>query len=158
MTEFQHLVNAVARLAADRRIPGPEYTAGPERPPLSGPTLSHGDMTILQEVVWNLIVDRVITPGADALNPQWPLLRMTERGRRAASKQPAHRCREVITSTPSAVADTFGLHHSRHAGGKHTPGNQWRGLMRSRYPRRPFLRYSKTAPSYLSVSGWASTP
>ncbi len=86
-TEFRHLVNAVARLAAGRGIPGPEYTAGPERIPLSGPTLSHDDMTTLQEVVWDLIVDRVITPGADALNPQWPLLRMTERGRRMANEE-----------------------------------------------------------------------
>lgn len=84
-TEFRFLVNDVAKLAADRGIPGPEYTAGPERTPLSEPTLSHGDMTILQEVVWDLIVDRVVTPGADALNPQWPLLRMTERGMRKAS-------------------------------------------------------------------------
>lgn len=83
-TEFRYLVNAVARLAADRGIRGPEYTAGPDRIPLSGPTLSHGDMTILQEVVWDLIVDRIVTPGADALNPQWPLLRMTERGRQTA--------------------------------------------------------------------------
>jgi len=44
-------------------------------------------MTILQEVVWDLIVDRVITPGADALNPQWPLLRMTERGMRKATEE-----------------------------------------------------------------------
>ena len=85
-TEFRYLVNAVARLAADREIPGPEFTAnsGSERISLSGPTLSRDDATTLQEVVWDLIVDRVITPGADALNPQWPLLRMTERGRRAA--------------------------------------------------------------------------
>ncbi len=86
-TEFRHLVNAVARLAADRRIPGPEYVAGPERTPLSGPTLSYGDMTTLQEVVWDLIVDRIVTPGADAIHPHWPLLRMTERGRWAAREE-----------------------------------------------------------------------
>lgn len=61
-TEFRHLVNAVAGLAVDRGIPGPEYTAGPERIPLSGPTLSHDGMTTLQEVVWDLIVDRMVTP------------------------------------------------------------------------------------------------
>ncbi len=86
-TEFWRLSNAVAALAAERGIPGPEYTAGPDRTPLSGPVLSEGDMTILQEVVWDLIVDRVITPGADAMNPQWPLLRMTERGRRTATEE-----------------------------------------------------------------------
>ena len=86
-TDFRYLVNAVARLAADREIPGPEYTAGPDRTPLSGPTLSRDDMTALQEVVWDLIVDRVITPGTDAMNPKWPLLRMTERGRRTASEE-----------------------------------------------------------------------
>ncbi len=92
-TDFWRLVNAVAGLAADRGIPGPEYTAdpkytaGPERIPLSGPTLSYGDMTTLQEVVWDLIVDRVVTPGTDAMNPNWPLLRMTERGRQTAIEE-----------------------------------------------------------------------
>ena len=88
-TEFRYLVNAVARLAADREIPGPEFTAnsGSERIPLSGPTLSRDDATTLQEVVWDLIVDRIITPGADAMSPKWPSLRMTERGRRAASEE-----------------------------------------------------------------------
>lgn len=88
-TEFRHLVNAVARLAADREIPGPEFTAnsGSERISLSGPTLSRDDATTLQEVVWDLIVDRIVTPGADAAYPNWPLLRMTERGRRTASEE-----------------------------------------------------------------------
>lgn len=86
-TEFWRLSNAVAALAEERGIPGTERTAGPDRTPLSGPILSEGDMTILQEVAWDLIVDRVITPGADALHPQWPLLRMTERGRQTTIEE-----------------------------------------------------------------------
>lgn len=87
-TDFWHLSNAVAALAEGREIPGLEYSAGsPVRVPLPGPLLSSDDSTKLQEVVWDLIVARVLTPGTDALNPQWPLLRMTERGRRMANEE-----------------------------------------------------------------------
>ena len=89
MTEFRFLVNAVARLAADRGVSGLVFAvdSGSERIPLSGPTLSREDMTVLQEVVWDLIVDRVVTPGADAMHPNWPLLRLTERGRQTAVEE-----------------------------------------------------------------------
>ena len=77
---------AVARLAADRGAPGPEYTAGLERP-LLGPSLSYGDTTTLQEVVWDLVVNLIVRPGVDVPDANWPALRMTERGRRAASEE-----------------------------------------------------------------------
>ena len=61
---------------------GASRPGGPGINYFSEPRLSHENETDLQEVVWSLIVDRVLTPGADAMNPQWPWLRMTESGRR----------------------------------------------------------------------------
>ena len=80
-TQFRSLVNAVARLAAERGIMGTDRTVGPGLVSLSEPRLSNGDETDLQEVVWDLIVERVLTPGTDGSNPEWPWLRMTKRGR-----------------------------------------------------------------------------
>ena len=84
-TDFQRLQNAVAALAAERGVIGPERTVGPGLVSFSEPKLSNSDETILQEVVWDLIVERVLTPGLDAMNPEWPWLRMTDRGRRMAN-------------------------------------------------------------------------
>ncbi len=86
-TKFRRLTNAVAALAAERSVLGPDRTVGPGLVSFSEPRLSNSDETILQEVVWDLIVERVLTPGADAMNPEWPWLRMTERGRRVTEKE-----------------------------------------------------------------------
>lgn len=86
-TEFRRLINAVAALAAERGVLGPDHTVGPGLVSFSEPKLSTGDETTLQEVVWDLIVERVLTPGLDAMNPEWPWLRMTERGKRIAAKE-----------------------------------------------------------------------
>ncbi len=86
-TQFRSLVNAVSGLAAERGMLGPDRTVGPGLIPLSEPRLPKGDETDLQEVVWDLIVERVLTPGMDAMNPEWPWLRMTERGRRIAEEE-----------------------------------------------------------------------
>lgn len=86
-TEFRRLTNAVAALAAERGILGPDRTVGPGLVSLSEARLSNSDETILQEVVWDLIVERVITPGLDAMNPNWPWLRMTERGKLMATEE-----------------------------------------------------------------------
>jgi hypothetical protein len=86
-TDFRRLANAVAGLAAERGMLGSNRTVGPGLTSFSEPRLSNSDETDLQEVVWDLIVERVLTPGLDAMNPQWPWLRMTERGRRVAKEE-----------------------------------------------------------------------
>jgi hypothetical protein len=86
-TDFQSLTNAVAELATEHQLLGPDRTIGPGTYSLSDPQLSLGDQTTLQEVVWDLIVERVVTPGADGYNPEWPWLRLTEGGKRIANEE-----------------------------------------------------------------------
>lgn len=86
-TQFESLKKAVAELADGRGSQGASRPGGPGITYFSEPRLSHENETDLQEVVWDLIVERVLTPGADAMNPQWPWLRMTENGRRVAEKE-----------------------------------------------------------------------
>lgn len=86
-TQFESLKKAVAELADGPGSQDAGRTGGPGVTYFSEPRLSHGDEADLQEVVWDLIVERVLTPGADAMNPQWPWLRMTERGRRIAEEE-----------------------------------------------------------------------
>ena len=86
-TQFRSLVSAVSKSAAERGMLGPDRTVGSGHISLSEPRLTKGDETDLHEVVWDLIVERVLTPGTNAMNPEWPWLRMTERGRRIAEKE-----------------------------------------------------------------------
>jgi hypothetical protein len=39
--------------------------------------LSDQDALLINEVVWDLIVERVITPGIDNLNNEWPWLHVS---------------------------------------------------------------------------------
>jgi len=86
-TQCRNLANAVAKLAAERNILGPDRTLGPGLIPLSEPRLPNDDETALNEVVWDLVVERVLTPGIDASNSGWPWLRMTKRGKRIADEE-----------------------------------------------------------------------
>ena len=86
-TQFESLKKAVTKLADERGSQGASHAGGPGMTYFSEPRLSPKDETDLQEVVWDLIVERVLTPGADAMNPEWPWLRLTERGRQAALKE-----------------------------------------------------------------------
>lgn len=86
-TRFESLKKAAAELADGRGSQGASRTGGPGVTYFSEPRLSHEDETDLQEIVWDLIVERVLTPGMDAMNPQWPWLRMTERGKRIAEEE-----------------------------------------------------------------------
>ena len=55
-----HLFAGVAQVAA-RRAGRPEG--------LDDPRLDSEDATLAHEVFWDLILDRIITPGADDINP-----------------------------------------------------------------------------------------
>ena len=56
----EHLFSGVAQVA-DRRSGQPEG--------IDAPKLNHDDAILALEVFWDLILDRIITPGADDTNP-----------------------------------------------------------------------------------------
>jgi hypothetical protein len=47
-----------------------------------GQFLDRGDVTLLNEVIWSLIVQGILVPGLDDANQGWPFLRLTEYGGR----------------------------------------------------------------------------
>lgn len=49
--------------------------------------LSKEDGALVVEVIWDLIIDRQLTPGVDADNANWPWLRMNDRGIEAAKSE-----------------------------------------------------------------------
>jgi hypothetical protein len=86
-TQFESLKRAVAQLAAERGLLETGTTGGAHITYHEEQQLPTQDQNDLQEVVWDLIVERVLTPGIDAHNPEWPWLRMTERGKRLAGRE-----------------------------------------------------------------------
>lgn len=42
---------------------------------------SEEDIMLVQEVVWDLITERVLTPGSNSEQLAWPWLRVTDRGK-----------------------------------------------------------------------------
>ena len=48
--------------------------------------LDRGDATLLNEVIWNLIIQGILVPGFDDSNPAWPFLRLTEYGKRCVDE------------------------------------------------------------------------
>lgn len=70
-SQFGHLAHGVAEVMARRD------TAVPGRMSMGMyPELSSGDKMILQEVFWDLFLDRVITIGLNADNPAYPWFRL----------------------------------------------------------------------------------
>jgi hypothetical protein len=57
----------------------PSYTGGKEY-------LARGEETILNEVIWSLIVQGVLVPGLDDSNPTLPFIRLTEYGKRCVEE------------------------------------------------------------------------
>lgn len=86
-TQFRTLIRAVAELAIERGLLEAGSTSGPHITYRAEPQIPKQDENDLHEVVWDLIVERVLTPGIDADNPEWPWLRMTERGKHIASRE-----------------------------------------------------------------------
>jgi hypothetical protein len=86
-TQFETLKRAVAELAVERGLLSTGSMGGLQFTHHTEPQLAVQDQNLLQETVWDLIVERVLTPGIDAHNPQWPWLRMTERGKRLADRE-----------------------------------------------------------------------
>jgi hypothetical protein len=49
--------------------------------------LGRGDIPLINEVIWDLIVERVLTVGADSANPDWPFIHLTEFGSQVVKEQ-----------------------------------------------------------------------
>jgi hypothetical protein len=49
--------------------------------------LGRDGIALVNEVVWDLIIDRVLTIGSDSANPDWPWLRLTEFGSEVVRQQ-----------------------------------------------------------------------
>jgi len=83
-TYFEELLEGVREAAANREaFPSrEECEARGEKawPQYRQHQLAPPDKTAILEIVWDLIAERVLTPGHDANNPDWPNLRLTEFG------------------------------------------------------------------------------
>ncbi len=49
--------------------------------------LGRNGIALINEVVWDLIIERVLTIGSDSANPEWPWLRLTDFGLEVAGQQ-----------------------------------------------------------------------
>lgn len=45
------------------------------------------DQLVVQELIWELIIQGILTPGSDSANPELPFIRLTEYGQRCVSEQ-----------------------------------------------------------------------
>lgn len=86
-TQFESLKRSVAGSAEERGLLGTRGAAGSRISYPSEPQLSMQTQSDLLEVLWDLIVERAVTPGRDAFNAEWPWLRMTERGKRLGDRE-----------------------------------------------------------------------
>lgn len=89
-TQLTNLYSEAGMLAVDKG-----YLARPDGY-ISGPgggyysyeqLLQAGDQLLMQEVTWELIIQRILTPGANTANPNLPFIRLTEYGRRCVQEQ-----------------------------------------------------------------------
>ena len=84
ITQVADVTNRVQKLAGDHglfpaeeecRERGVDYSSYRQK------RLTPLDEQNVSQVLWDLVVDRVITPGLDTSNLNWPHLRITEFGR-----------------------------------------------------------------------------
>lgn len=78
-TEYLAICCGVAKIAVDRKIvPHPHLGTV-----VSGATyfLQEDDQETVREILWNLIIERILTIGINSSNPNWPFLKLTIYGR-----------------------------------------------------------------------------
>lgn len=82
-TQIVNLTNSVGELAQQKAIvnrpPGQSLNYSNRR------ILSSEDEVHIHQIVWDLISERIVTPGIDANNQEWPFLRLTDFGRSVVS-------------------------------------------------------------------------
>ena len=71
-SQFNHLAHGVVEVMIRRKSPAPEG-----RMPIEMyPEISQEDADILREVFWDLVVEKIITIGSDAANPDFPWFKL----------------------------------------------------------------------------------
>lgn len=85
-TQVGSLIYAVGNLADQRKL----INRSPNQSQIvysssNSKQLSQEDELNLHQIIWDLVTERIITPGTDTANPQWPWLRLTEFGKSVAS-------------------------------------------------------------------------
>jgi hypothetical protein len=105
--QWEHCYSGVSRLVSERK---PEHIG-------SGQKLREEDAALLKHLVWDLILERVLTPGTReprSVNGGWPFLSITAHGKKVISEQkavpydPDGYLKELTKSVPSmnpAVVD-----------------------------------------------------
>jgi hypothetical protein len=79
-TSYHEICAGVASIALSRKIVPPQPTEfGVTHP--GGNSLGEQDSETVREIVWDLIVQRVLTIGMNNANPNWPWLKLTAYGK-----------------------------------------------------------------------------
>lgn len=72
VTQYNNLINGVQEVMVRRKI---SPSAGYAPLDIHG-QLAEKDLMIIQEVFWDLVIDKVITLGSDHANPEFPFFRL----------------------------------------------------------------------------------
>lgn len=74
--------------------------------------MSERDGILVSEIIWDLIIQRVLTIGLDTINAQWPFLRLTEYGKKVVNQTDAviiydidGMCERLVRYVPNIDAD-----------------------------------------------------
>lgn len=87
-TQWESLKKDVAQRADQLGlIAGDTTPTGMRLINISGPNLSVEDSVNLHEIVWDLIVERVLNPGDARYAEKWPWLHVTEQGKIKAAEE-----------------------------------------------------------------------
>lgn len=85
-TQYENVCSNIAEIAVNKKIvsnPRPQNTT------VYGGyfVLQKNDKELVREVIWNLIIERVITLGMNSDNPTWPWLKLTAYGKTIVSSK-----------------------------------------------------------------------
>jgi hypothetical protein len=93
----------VAKLAVQKKI-----VQNPKEPGYPGDFyLDPEDEDRVREIIWYLIIERIITIGIDSSNPEWPWLKLTDYGNEVVNStlpvphDPSGYIRRIKTEVPS---------------------------------------------------------
>src|SRR5438874_1412052 len=71
-SQFAYLASGVAEVIS-RRVPKPSTSTAIF---LHEPRLDHNDELLVQEIFWDLVIEKVLTIGSDVSNTQFPWFRL----------------------------------------------------------------------------------
>lgn len=83
-TQYNSILSGVAQLLVSKQLAkDTEYYSSPYMK--STPELTNIDADLVNEIVWDLIIERVLSIGANKGNSSWPFLRLTRYGKTLAN-------------------------------------------------------------------------